>query len=449
MSHKNSLFIFRRDLRVNDNLGLIECNNNSDGILLVFLFDIKRNSKENQYYNPYSLSYLLKALDNLKNKIDIKIIVTENELETIKSIVQKEEITSIYENKDFTEYSKHRSEKIKEFCNNNNVDYQNNFYDYVIFKPGKIENSGKYYKVFTPFYKKFLYELETNKIQIKKLKKEELKLGNWKDKYSELDIHKELKKIDEAKYVTFKTRKDISDYLIKVKDYKDYDKKRNFLKYSNSELSVSIKFGTISIRELSNHCISNMGVNSKFFRQLIWREFWYHFHSLVWNKEFGNEFQDTFKNYWKIDHNSEKFKMWSEARTGVAIVDAAINELKKTGKMHNRARMIVASYLVKNLDVHWRQGELFFARYLLDYDPIVNHWSWQWTAGTGTDTMMYSRIFNPFLQSEKFDKDTTYRKKWLKDIDIKDSEEIQKKVSDERRKAIEKYNLWKKSYADN
>lgn len=450
MSKTNkSLFIFRRDLRINDNIGLSKCNKESDSILLVFIFDKKRNSSENEYYNPFSLSYLLKGLENLKEKIEIKVIESNDEIETIKSIVKNEKINKIYENKDFSEYAKVRSYKIQKLCDELDIEYKNDFWDYVIFQPGKIKNEGNYYKVFTPFYKKFLSILEIDKILIEKLKKEELKTDLWINEYKELDIKKELNNIRESEIVSFRTRKEIASFLSSVKEYKDYDKKRNFLKNTNSELSVSIKFGTISVRELASHCINNMGAESKFFRQIIWREFWYHFHILVWNKEFSDPYQQMYKDYWKIDENAKNFSMWTNAETGISIVDAAITELKSTGKMHNRARMIVASYLVKNLDVHWRQGEKFFAKYLLDYDPIVNHWSWQWSAGTGTDTMMYSRIFNPFLQAEKFDKDEWYRNKWIKQKEKKDSEEIIERVSLERKKAVDKYTSWKNKYADN
>jgi deoxyribodipyrimidine photo-lyase len=208
--------------------------------------------------------------------------------------------------------------------------------------------------------------------------------------------------------------------LKKIRDFREYEHTRDTLRLSTTHLSAHLKFGTVSIREAFHAIVLSLGHSHPLLRQLYWRDFFSH---IAWHfpRVFGHAFQKQYDGIsWNA--NPKALQLFMESCTGFPIIDAAMRELTQTGFMHNRARMIVASFFVKDLHRDWREGERIFARYLVDYDPCVNNGNWQWAASTGCDAQPYFRIFNPWLQQEKFDPDAAYIKQWmpeLRDIEAK------------------------------
>jgi deoxyribodipyrimidine photo-lyase len=200
-----------------------------------------------------------------------------------------------------------------------------------------------------------------------------------------------------------------------IGDYKNYDDERNLPALKGTTLlGPHNKFGTVSIREVYHLVVESLGVNHTLIRELYWRDFFTH---IAWH--FPHVFGHAFHRHYDAINWSKDMKLfnaWSEGRTGYPIVDAGMRELVATGFMHNRVRMIVASFLVKDLHLNWRWGEAFFARHLTDYDPAVNNGSWQWAASTGCDAQPYFRIFNPWLQQKRFDAECVYIRRWVPEL---------------------------------
>ena len=207
-----------------------------------------------------------------------------------------------------------------------------------------------------------------------------------------------------------------SEVILAIKNIdKDYKENRDFLELdASSKISCAIKFGIISIREAITYSLLNQDMENEYTKQIIWREFFYH--SYLQSLEYRPSLQNTLlTRFDKFPYINDKnlFDKWSKGETGFEVVDAAMVELNTTGYMHNRARMIAASFLTKNLLIDWRWGEIYFASKLIDYDPIVNNASWQWVAGCGFESNPFYRIFNPYLQEQKFDPNRKYITKWL------------------------------------
>ena len=199
-----------------------------------------------------------------------------------------------------------------------------------------------------------------------------------------------------------------------VKNQDKYDEKRNCLTYNTTHLSAYINLGLLSIREIYHHVVEKLGKKNGIITELYWRDFYYnilHFFPHV----VGNSFRENYdKIKWR--NNKKQFKAWCEGKTGFPIVDACMRQMNETGYMHNRGRMIVASFLTKDLLIDWRWGEKYFATQLQDYNISANNGGWQWASGSGTDSQPYFRIFNPWSQSDKFDPNCEYIKKWVPEL---------------------------------
>ena len=200
--------------------------------------------------------------------------------------------------------------------------------------------------------------------------------------------------------------------LKKIKNFKNYDNKRNLLTYETTKLSAYIKFGCVSIREVFK-AIKKTG-SKDLIRQLYWRDFYYNI-LFFFPHVFGNALKTKYsKIIWP--NNKSYFEKWKKGKTGFPVIDACMRQLNTTGFMHNRGRLIVSNFLIKLLLIDWQKGEKYFAQKLVDYDPAVNNGNWQWSASTGADSQPYFRIFNPWLQSKKFDKDCKFIKKWIPEL---------------------------------
>lgn len=401
---KNAIFWFRQDLRTFDNIWLFHCIEKCENVLPIFIID--KNLQEKFWKDDQRFLFIYEALRDLNNQLEkkgSKLYVFEDTPEKIiPELIKKYNINAIFSNKTYSFYGKDRDENIKNLCEKNNLDF-NQFTDYLILPPEQIE----YRKVFTPFYKKWRPIVDSLNIELKKLEKistdfdiqENIEIPNGKHPYFTLDTAR--------------------DYLVNF-DFKNYEAHKDFpwKKYGTSRLSAFLRFWIISPRWLFKRVESE---NETFVKEIAWREFWHHIrHNFP---QVANlEFQEKRRNIsWLNDEKD--FERFCNAQTGYPIVDAAIRELKQTNYMHGRVRMVVASFLTKNLLIDWKKWEKFFAQYLLDYDETVNIWNWQWSASVWPDPKPL-RVFNPILQSQKFDSEAEYIKKYIPELEKFSPEEI-------------------------
>ncbi len=410
---QNSLFIFRRDLRIEDNSGLIYALNTSERVIPIFILDEYLLSNKNLSSN--AKQFLKESLLDLVhrftlNKAQLFFYYGEPDI-IINDLLNREELSigKIIMNRDYTPYSQIRDTKIKNVCEDSSIKLIFTA-DLLLNEPEVVKKGdGTPYTVFTPFFNKSRNFL-VNKPE---------KTGNINYYTDELSNRISLEKL--RNILDFNNpnihveggRSKGLEILNQLHVYKNYDKERDFPAIKGTtNLSAHLKFGTVSIREVY-HSIKQTE-NFTLLRQLFWRDFYIHigFH-------FPHVFKGSFRpKYDKLDWNYDKdlFQFWCEGRTGFPIVDAGMRQLNSTGWMHNRVRMIVASFLTKDLLIDWQWGEKYFKEKLVDYDISVNNGNWQWAASTGCDPVPYFRIFNPWLQQKKFDPQCDYIKSSIPEL---------------------------------
>lgn len=400
-----NIFWFRRDLRLDDNRALFEALSNA-ATLPVFIFD--KNILSELPKDDARVTFISALLDNiqaiLKQNHKSLAVFHDDPIHVFKKLVaENAEINAIYTNHDYEPYAQKRDAEVGAFLKSKNIAFHT-FKDQVIFeKEEVIKEDGKPYVVFTPYSKK------------------------WKENFNEkltesFPSQKKLAEIAQHSY-PYLSLKDIGFEAsgIKVADYnissaliENYAETRNFPGIEGtSHLSPHLRFGAVSIRKIVKTALKHR--KETFLNELIWREF---FMQILWH--FPNTVTESFRP--KYDHiqwrnNKTEFKSWCEGTTGYPIVDAGMRQLNTTGTMHNRVRMIVASFLCKHLLIDWRWGEAYFAEKLLDYEQSSNIGNWQWAAGSGVDAAPYFRIFNPSEQVRKFDKDLKYIRKWVPEFE--------------------------------
>lgn len=403
---KKSIFIFRRDFRIIDNIGFINCYKNSDIIIPIFIFTPEQITN-NKYKSNNAVQFMCESLLDLNKQLKYKLnLFHGNYLHIIKHF-KKYKITDIYTNTDYSPYAIKRDKQIYKLCKQININF-NIFHDICLISPGNIKNKqNNYYQKFTPFYNQYL-KLDIAKptkikINFNKIEKLNIKKININSFYK---INK-LININGGRLIAL-------TYLKKLKNFKNYDLIKNKLNLETTHLSAYLKFGCISIREVYSFLLKQFNKKHGIIRQLIWRDFYYHL-GYGFTKRFGKSLKPKYdKIVWNNDTTT--FNLWKNGKTGYPIIDAAMNQLNITGYMHNRSRLLVASFLIKNLQINWRWGEKYFAQKLIDYDVLVNQGNWQWVAGSGADSQPYFRIFNPWIQSSKYDKDCFYIKKWIPEL---------------------------------
>lgn len=420
------LYIFRRDLRIQNNMAFLHALKECKQILPIFIFTPEQVTN-NLFKSNKSVQFMIESLDDLNENIREK----KGELNTfygeyldiIKFLLKSYNADVIFINTDYTPYSKSRDNKIKTLCKKENIDFKC-YDDICLFNPGTITTENGVYKKFTPFYNKCLELLKNiEKYPLIKFKKKWCKKIT-SNKYSILlkEAYISLTKPDD-KTLLQGGRKSALNILKRVKDFKNYGETRNMLSEETTHLSAYLKYGCISVKELL-FLLQKRGFNNNhdLIRQLIWRDFYIHilnaFPYVLKGKSFKLKYDSI---TW--DNDTKLFNAWKTGNTGFPIVDACMRQLNTTGYMHNRGRLIVASFLIKTLFIDWRKGEKYFAQNLIDYDPAANNGNWQWVAGSGVDSQPYFRIFNPWSQSEKYDPDALYIKRWcpeLSDIPAKD-----------------------------
>jgi len=418
-----NLFIFTRDLRIIDNLALHQALKDNYTIpIFIFTPDQITN---NSYKSDNAINFMIQSLSELGTEIKKKKgklnFFFDTHLNVLKDIIKEQKINKIFMSKDYSPYAKKREQDIDEFCHKNNIIFES-IEDINILPMGKLLNkTNEAYKVFTPFFrnsKKFWKEIPNPK----KLNKYPFESISFKKEIKLSDI-----KFEKNNILVDGGRKSGLNLLSKIKNQKDYSNRRNELTYQTTLLSAHLKFGTISIREVFQEFKKVLKDDNTLFTQLFWREFYLYIMNYYPNVLQGQisdknnqDFQDKFsKMKWK--NNKKEFESWKNSETGFPIVDACMKELKETGYMHNRGRLLVSSFLIKLCLIDWRWGEKYFAQQLTDYDPANNNGGWQFHHG-GASNADYFRILSPISQGERFDKNAEYIKKWLpnlKDIPAK------------------------------
>jgi deoxyribodipyrimidine photo-lyase len=398
---KITLFWFRRDLRTADNTGLYYALQQEKNVLPLFIFD-KNILDHLEDKADARLEFIHQQIGELKEKFEKKgssILVKFGEPPKIYAeLLESYDIQAVYTNRDYEPYAKSRDLEVENILKTKGIPFLS-FKDQVIFEPGEILNgSGEFYKVFTPFSRNWLEKYKAHEPHL-------LGIPNWKNLFQVAPL--ELISLEKLGFK--KTGIGIPPKITDEEIIRHYDKTRNFPAVKGtSRLGIHLRFGTISVRKLAKTAFQ---LNETFLNELIWREFYMMilaFNPQVTNKAFKPAYDQI---PWR--NNPDEFQAWCEGKTGYPIVDAGMRELNATGYMHNRVRMIVASFLTKHLLIDWRWGEAYFAKKLLDFELASNNGGWQWAAGTGTDAQPYFRVFNPESQTEKFDQEFKYIKKWV------------------------------------
>ena len=407
-SMSKAIFWFRRDLRLDDNTGLHHALTSGHDIIPVFIFDKEILDKlEDQ--DDARVTFIHQEISQLKNKLkdlgsDLRVYYGSPEV-VYKEIYKEFQFEAIYTNRDYEPYALSRDNKIKVLCDSWECGWHD-YKDHVIFDGGEVlKDDGDPYVVFTPYSRKWKERMQKDTEKAFRY----YHCEEHYDAFCKLDIT-DMIQLSEMGFKTseidFPSR-EVNQGLIK-----SYDKTRNFPAIDGtSRLGIHFRFGTISIREKARKAGS---LNDTFLNELIWRDFY----SMIL-QHFPRVEKEAFRSkYDRIEwrNNEYEFTAWCKGETGYPIVDAGMRELNTTGYMHNRVRMVTASFLTKHLLIDWRWGEAYFARKLLDFDLASNNGGWQWAAGSGTDAAPYFRIFNPESQQKKFDKDFKYIKEFVEEF---------------------------------
>ena len=398
-----NIFWFRRDLRVHDNAGLYHALKGKNAVLCLFIFDQEILDKL-QDKDDARVTFIYQTIEQLDKELKkhgstllVKYDMAEKAWD---EILNEHNVETVYTNHDYEPYAKQRDEVIREKLKKHHINFKT-FKDQVIFEKAEVaKDNGEPYTVYTPYKNKWYQKV--NNFYLKPYPTEKYLKNLYK--------HPEFA-IPSLKSMGFEK----SDRSFPDKHYEeviaDYAKTRDFpaVHKGTTHIGLHLRFGTVSIRELARE--ANAQHEKTWLNELIWREFYmmilHHF-----PKTMDHAFRPEYDRI-KWENNEEQFKAWCKGETGYPLVDAGMRELNNTGYMHNRVRMVVASFLSKDLLIDWRWGEHYFAQKLLDYEMASNVGGWQWAAGCGTDAAPYFRIFNPESQMKKFDPELKYIKKWV------------------------------------
>ena len=393
----------RRDLRVEDNAALFHALKKHTNVLPLFIFDtIILDQLENKSDRRVQFIHqeITQLAYTLKTEYNSGLLCYYGKpLEIWKNILSEYTVDAVYSNHDFEPYAINRDEAVQELLAEQSIPF-NTYKDHVIFEKSEVtKDDGLPYTVFTPYSKKWCAKLN----------------DFYTRSYPTLKYATNFIKIDtiaipsldvmgfNATVFEFPKRVVSSSVVSKYTEQRDFPAIEG-----TSHLGLHLRFGTLSIRTLLRYALSK---NQTFVNELIWRDF---YQQILWH--FPHVVKGAFRKEYdgiQWENNEQHFAAWCEGKTGYPLVDAGMRELNATGYMHNRVRMVVASFLTKHLLIDWRWGEAYFAEHLLDFDLAANNGGWQWAAGCGTDAAPYFRVFNPASQLERFDKDYTYVKKWV------------------------------------
>ena len=407
---QRSLFIFRRDLRLDDNTGLIFALESSELVITAFIFTPEQ-IEHNSYRSDHCLKFMIESLEDLESQLEKKggkLFFFQGQPEEIVHECQRKlHIEAVIVNRDYTPYSIQRDKKLEKTCQADRIQFHS-FDDALLNPPEEtVKKDGKPYSIFTPYFR------NASKIPVLP------PVPNRKTNYFQESIpfakHKGLISKFTVENGLRGGRTEALKILKKLSSFAEYGHLRNFpAEEYCTHLSPYLKFTVCSPREVYAEISNQLSPHHDLIRSLYWRDFFTSI-AFFFPHVFTGAFHPKFdKIQWSYDKKA--FQRWCDGTTGFPIVDAGMREMNETGFMHNRVRMIVASLLIKDLHIDWRWGEKYFAQTLLDYDPAVNNGNWQWVASTGCDAQPYFRIFNPWNQQKKFDPDCVYIKKWIPEL---------------------------------
>lgn len=404
IKQKVTFFWFRRDLRLEDNVGLFQALQSDFPVIPLFIFD--EDILENLPKNDARVGFIYNSLQKINeelSKIDTSLLIKKGKIiEVWKSLLEEFDIQQVIFNKDYEPFAIKRDLAISSLLKENNIETLS-FKDHVIFEEKEITKAdGLPYTIYTPYKNKWLdkYHLagQAPEYDTKPLLNNFAKNQFTFPKLAEIGFEESTIKV-------------LPQNLTQIINYKET---RDFPALdSTSYLSPHLRFGTVSIRKLVNWANKK---NQTFLSELIWREF---FIQILFSfpKVVNHNFKSAYDGIqWR--NNEEDFKRWCSGTTGYPMVDAGMRQLNETGYMHNRVRMVVASFLCKHLLINWQWGEAYFAEKLLDFELASNVGNWQWAAGTGCDAAPYFRVFNPEIQQKKFDEKGIYIRKWIPEFDL-------------------------------
>lgn len=407
---RKSLFLFRRDLRLEDNTGLIFALKSSEVVIPAFIFTPEQIEK-NPFRSDHCLKFMIESLKDLENQLKKKrgklFFFKGKPEEIVNKCVRECDIEALIVNRDYTPYSLQRDKKLEEVCKINHISFHS-FDDALLHPPEEtLKKDGRPYSIFTPYFR--------NALKKKVLLPTQTKGTNYFDG-----------SISFAENVLPFLNPNVKNNLIggRLEALMILKKLSSFGKYGSLRdlpaeecftcLSPYLKFTVCSPREVYAAICRNLSPHHELIRSLYWRDFFTSI-AFFFPHVFKGAFHQKFDKL-KWSYNKEAYQRWCEGSTGFPIVDAGMREMNETGFMHNRVRMITASFLIKDLHIDWRWGEKYFAQSLIDYDPAINNGNWQWVASTGCDAQPYFRIFNPWNQQKKFDPECTYIKKWIPEL---------------------------------
>ncbi|MEM9896023.1 MAG: deoxyribodipyrimidine photo-lyase [Bacteroidota bacterium] len=399
---KVTLFWFRRDFRLEDNRGLYHAHQEGAPVQPLFIFDtdildlLPRKDARVEFIHQ-EVSRLHHELTDRGASMDVRI---GKPMEIWKQLIEEYDIEAVWANKDYEPYARKRDKEIFDLLKESGISFKAKK-DHVIFEKSEVVKSdGDPYVVYTPYSRLWKQQLNGGYLSASDSENQ----SNYNKKKTTLPS---LEQVGfQPASIPFPGRNVDEKIVENYHDTRDIPSKKG-----TTRMSLHLRFGTVSIRKMVKRALN---LNEKYLNELIWREFYqsilWHFPKVV-EKNFSKKYDGI---EWR--HDEEGFEKWKKGRTGYPIVDAGMRELNQTGFMHNRVRMIVASFLTKHLLIDWRWGEAYFAEKLLDFELASNNGGWQWAAGTGVDAQPYFRIFNPYSQTDKFDKDRNYINQWIPEI---------------------------------
>lgn len=398
---KTTLFWFRRDLRLDDNAGLFHALKNAGNVLPLFIFDTAILDKLEDQHDA-RVEFILSSLQLLQDQLvkwGSSLLVWHGDPVAFFKMVKPKEV---FTNHDYEPYARQRDEAVEHLLAVSGIPFHT-YKDQVIFEKSEIvKDDGTPYTVFTPYSRKWKRLLTPEHLTSWNIEQ----VANQFKKTAAIPLPTLEQLGFQPSGIQFPPR------AIRQRVIEEYQEQRNFPAVAGTtRLSVHLRFGTVSIRKLAQLAKKK---NETWLNELIWRDF---YHMILWH--FPHIGEKAFKPaYDRIAwrNNTREFEAWCAGKTGYPIVDAGMRELNTTGFMHNRVRMIVASFLTKHLLIDWRWGEAYFAKKLLDFDLAANNGGWQWAAGSGCDAAPYFRVFNPMLQTEKFDPHHEYIKTWVPEV---------------------------------
>lgn len=418
--YENGLFIFRRDFRVIDNIGLNLANTLCKHIYPIFIFTPEQVTGSNKFKSDNAVQFMIESLEDLASqiaKMGGKLLCFYGHNNTIVSHLIKElDINVVCFNADYTPYAIQRELEIIKICDKMRVAIEYG-HDYYLHIPGSIVNGqGETYQKFTPYYNTASKQKVDSPASLRKIQFSSTSKHLPNSITLDTALNKFVGNKNSNILVRGGTNEAIKQMRIAAKNIRNYSKTRDILSKPTSQLSAYIKFGCISIR----HVYKTFRSNHDFIRQLYWRDFYinilYSFPQVL-----GHALKPKYDKI-KWHHNDRWFQAWCKGETGFPIVDAGMRQLNTTGYMVNRARLITMSFLIKTMLIDYQLGEKYFATKLTDYDPASNNGNTQWVMGGGADSQQYMRIFNPFTQAKEHDDKCEYIKTWipeLRDVDNK------------------------------